>query len=112
MAVGSERPTRHAVGMTSTVFESTSLESRSAIFSALGDPIRLRILDVLADGERCVCTLQESIEVAPNLLSYHLRVLREAGLVISSRRGRWIDYSVADAAQELIKRALPPVGQP
>lgn len=95
--------------MTSTFFESTALELRSAIFSALGDPIRLRILDVLTDGERCVCTLQESIDIAPNLLSYHLRILREAGLVIPSRRGRWIDYSVAPTAHAAISEALPAV---
>ena len=43
-------------------------------------------------GGRCVCDLHEQVPVAANLLSYHLRVLREAGLVTAARRGRWVDY--------------------
>ncbi len=61
-------------------------------FAALADPVRLRLIAVLADGGRCVCDLQDEVPVAPNLLSYHLRVLREAGLVTATRRGRWVDY--------------------
>ena len=54
--------------------------------------MRLRLIGVLAGGGRCVCDLQDQVPVAPNLLSYHLRVLREAGLVTAARRGRWVDY--------------------
>ncbi len=54
--------------------------------------MRLRIVGVLAEGERCVCDLHEQVPVASNLLSYHLRVLRAAGLVAAARRGRWVDY--------------------
>ncbi len=54
--------------------------------------MRLRIVGVLAGGERCVCDLNEQVPVAANLLSYHLRVLRDAGLVSAARRGRWVDY--------------------
>ena len=54
--------------------------------------MRLRIVGVLAEGGRCVCDLHEQVPVAANLLSYHLRVLRDAGLVTAARRGRWVDY--------------------
>ncbi len=54
--------------------------------------MRLRLVGVLAGGGRCVCDLHEQVPVAANLLSYHLRVLREAGLVAATRRGRWVDY--------------------
>lgn len=64
----------------------------AARLAALADPARLAIVATLAGGERCVCDLQERVPMAPNLLSYHLRVLREAGLVSASRRGRWMDY--------------------
>ena len=64
----------------------------TARLAALADPVRLRIVGVLAGGGRCVCDLQEKVPVAANLLSYHLRVLRDAGLVAAARRGRWIDY--------------------
>lgn len=60
--------------------------------AALADPVRLRIVEVLAEGRRCVCDLREQVPVAANLLSYHLRVLRDAGLVTAARRGRWVDY--------------------
>ena len=77
------------------------------MFSALGDPIRLQVLDALTAGLKCVCELQKTIDVAPNLLSYHLRVLREAGLVEASKRGRWVDYRLADAAAQLVRGSLP-----
>jgi len=74
----------------------------AAAFAALGDPVRLRILAELAEGERCVCKLLERVPVAPNLLSYHLRILREAGLVRGRRSGRRIEYEVrADGLREL-----------
>ena len=71
--------------------DSTRVEL-TARLAALADPVRLRLVAVLAGGGRCVCDLQEQVPVAANLLSYHLRVLRDAGLVTASRRGRWMDY--------------------
>jgi len=91
----------------STDLETRWLESTVAGFSALGDPIRLRILRVLEEGLRCVCELQERIDVAPNLLSYHLKVLRQAGLVEATRRGRWIDYGLCESGLRAVCRAVP-----
>ena len=93
--------------MTSTTFESKTHEARSNLFSALSDPIRLRILDELGGCKTCVCDLQQTIGIAPNLLSYHLRVLREVGLVVATRRGRWVDYELAPSAADLITAASP-----
>lgn len=93
--------------MTSNLVESMTVEIRASVLAALGDPIRLRILDEVASCQLCVCDLQEAINIAPNLLSYHLRVLREAGLVTGTRRGRWIDYVLAPEAGALIGTALP-----
>lgn len=76
----------------STIVDSTDVESTIRAFAALADPTRFSALTLLAAGPRCVCDLQEELGVAPNLLSYHLRVLREAGLVTVTRRGRWADY--------------------
>jgi ArsR family transcriptional regulator, arsenate/arsenite/antimonite-responsive transcriptional repressor len=84
-----------------------SVEARASLFGALSDPIRLRILDSLSGDQRCVCTLQETVDIAPNLLSYHLRVLREAGLVEANRRGRWIDYRITPLASDAVVAALP-----
>lgn len=73
------------------------LNQAAILFKALSDPNRLSILDVLMQGDSCNCELKEKLGLPPNLLSHHLRILREAGL-ISSRRdiidGRWIYYSV------------------
>lgn len=91
----------------STLFESISLEQRATLFGALADPNRLQILDILETEARCNCHLQDLLELAPNLLSYHLKVLREAGLIVGERRGRWIDYSIASGARDLVHTALP-----
>jgi ArsR family transcriptional regulator len=85
----------------------TSAVEAAALLSTAADPNRMAILTLLAEGETCVCALQEQIPVAPNLLSYHLKVLREAGLVTTSRRGRWVDYALAHDAQERMREALP-----
>jgi ArsR family transcriptional regulator, arsenate/arsenite/antimonite-responsive transcriptional repressor len=75
----------------------------AAAFAALGDPARLAILRQLGTGTTCVCELAPQLAMAPNLLSYHLRILREAGLVEGRRRGRRIEYRVrSDALRELV----------
>ncbi len=83
-------PYRRGV-ISSTVIDSSPVALAGRL-AALSDPVRLRILEVLAGGGRCVCDLHQEVPVAANLLSYHLRVLRQAGLVIAARRGRWVDY--------------------
>lgn len=82
--------------------------SALSLLTAVADPVRWTVLHHLAcHGETCVCDLQERAAVAPNLLSYHLRVLREAGLVTTRRRGRWVDYSLATDAADQVVAALP-----
>ena len=78
-----------------------------ALLQSVADPIRWTILHTLAARPTCVCALQEHVPIAANLLSYHLKVLREAGLVTSSRRGRWVDYALADDAPARMRAALP-----
>ena len=77
------------------------------VLQAVADPVRWAVLATLAQAPRCVCNLQEQIPIAGNLLSYHLKVLREAGLVTTTRRGRWIDYALAVDAAERMRAALP-----
>ena len=78
-----------------------------AVLQAVAAPIRWTVLATLAQAPRCVCRLQEQVPIAGNLLSYHLKVLREAGLVTTSRRGRWIDYALAPDASARMCAALP-----
>ncbi len=69
--------------------------------------MRWTVLNRLAAQPACVCDIQEHVPVAANLLSYHLKVLRDAGLVTATRRGRWIDYALATDARDRIAAALP-----
>ncbi len=77
------------------------------LLAVAADPVRWTLLQRLAAGGSCVCKLQEHVPIAANLLSYHLRVLRENGLVTTSRRGRWIDYALAGDALARLRAALP-----
>jgi ArsR family transcriptional regulator, arsenate/arsenite/antimonite-responsive transcriptional repressor len=89
----------------------TEVEHSVALLTAAADPVRWTILRRLTAGQSCVCDLQAEVAVAPNLLSYHLKVLREAGLVTSTRRGRWIDYRLTDGAMDRLTAALPSRGR-
>jgi ArsR family transcriptional regulator, arsenate/arsenite/antimonite-responsive transcriptional repressor len=85
------------------------------LFHALSDETRLCILERLRRGERCVCELTDALDAAQSRLSFHLRVLKEAGLVTDRREGRWMYYTlnpekladVADLA-ETLATPLPP----
>ena len=75
----------------------TEIAELTAVLKALSDPNRLRIFAELMNGDSCNGELKENLNLPPNLLSHHLRVLNKAGLVNSRRDridGRWIYYSV------------------
>jgi ArsR family transcriptional regulator len=91
----------------STILESMDLGQRADVLKAIADPSRLEILEILSPEIRCNCHLQEVLDLAPNLLSYHLKVLREAGLIEGTKRGRWVDYSLTTEARARIAAALP-----
>ena len=85
-------------------------EEATGLLAVAADPVRWRLLAHLAGrGTACVCHLQPVAAVAGNLLSYHLKVLREAGLVTTTRRGRWVDYTLAEDALDRLRAALPGV---
>lgn len=75
----------------------------------LGDPTRLRIVNLLMQGQHCNCELGGVLDLAPNLISHHLGVLRRAGLVTATRDphdGRWIYYAIDRAALDRLNAAL------
>jgi ArsR family transcriptional regulator len=78
----------------------TSIDSARAaqLFHALSDETRLGILEKLRGGEQCVCDLQDDLDAAQSRLSFHLRVLKDAGLVLDRKEGRWSYYSIAPEA--------------
>jgi ArsR family transcriptional regulator len=75
-------------------------------FRALGDETRLRILEHLGLFERSVSELVVLLDIGQSLMSHHLRILREAGLVTDRREGRWIHYSIAEPALAACRLAL------
>ena len=83
-------------------------EKAVPLLAAIADPIRWQLVSQLSSAAtRCVCDLRTDPEIPANLLSYHLKVLREAGLIVGSRRGRWIDYRLTGDALDRLHAALP-----
>ena len=73
--------------------------SRAAqLFHALSDATRLDILELLRGGEQCVCDLMAGLDAAQSRLSFHLKVLKEAGLVTDRKEGRWSYYAIQPEA--------------
>jgi ArsR family transcriptional regulator, arsenate/arsenite/antimonite-responsive transcriptional repressor len=69
-------------------------------FHALSDETRIQIIDRLSDGERCVCELTDLLDTGQSRLSFHLKTLKDAGLLTDRREGRWVYYSLNGAAVE------------
>ncbi|MFJ7061951.1 ArsR/SmtB family transcription factor [Streptomyces griseobrunneus] len=79
------------------------------MFKALGDSIRLRLFSMIAsaaDGEVCVCDLTGPFDLSAPTISYHLKILREAGLVTSERRGTWVYYRARRDGLEILSGLL------
>ena len=70
----------------------------AARFHALSDETRIAIVSMLRGGERCVCELMDELEAAQSRLSFHLRVLKDAGLVTDRKQGSWSYYSLVTEA--------------
>lgn len=78
-------------------------------FKALGDPVRLRLLSLIASragGEVCVCELTDAFTVSGPTISHHLKVLREAGLIDCQRRGTWVYYWIIPAKLAALSQLL------
>jgi len=78
------------------------MEKKVDIFKALGDSNRLRILCMLSVRKLCVCEINAVLNVSMSTISYHLKILRNAGLVSSLKDGRWIIYSL-NTKDEIVK---------
>jgi DNA-binding transcriptional ArsR family regulator len=79
-----------------------ALERKSRIYGALSDPIRLKILHLLAIHPLCVCLIKEVIDMADSKLSYHLSVLKGAGMIEGERRGKWILYRITEEGRKCL----------
>ncbi len=73
----------------------TMHEEHSKVFKALCDEKRLRILEMLRNGEKCACQLLENIDIGQSSLSYHMKILVESGIVESRKDGKWTHYKIS-----------------
>jgi ArsR family transcriptional regulator len=78
--------------------EPAAQEQAQRLLRALAEPIRLQVVQALQHGERCVCDLTGDLDLAQSKLSFHLKVLKEAGLIRARQEGRWIYYRLDPAA--------------
>jgi ArsR family transcriptional regulator, arsenate/arsenite/antimonite-responsive transcriptional repressor len=84
--------------------DSTATHDLAALFKALADPTRVAIVNRLAcDEECCVCDLTDTFQLSQPTVSHHLRILRDAGLVESERRGTWAYYRLVPEAIEQLR---------
>lgn len=86
-------------------------EELAALFKAVADPVRLRLLSMIAchpGGESCVCDLTPAFAMTAPSISYHLKILREAGLITSERRGTWVYYRVMPEVMARMSAVLAP----
>jgi ArsR family transcriptional regulator len=84
-----------AAPLVSEPLSAAEADELTVLFKAIADPVRLRLLSLMAcheGGEACVCDLTAAFDLAGPTISHHLRVLREAGLIGSQRRGTWVFY--------------------
>jgi ArsR family transcriptional regulator, arsenate/arsenite/antimonite-responsive transcriptional repressor len=79
------------------------------VFKALGDPVRIRLVSLIGahqGGEVCVCDLTTAFDLTQPTISHHLKVLRQAGIIESQRRGTWVYYRLVPAALDRVAALL------
>jgi ArsR family transcriptional regulator len=79
------------------------------VFAALADPVRLRLLSLIAEaGESCSCELEEPLGKAQPTISHHTKALADAGLITGEKRGRWMWWRVVPERVATVRAALEP----
>jgi len=89
-------------GITARLPESKSLKRKAALFQALGDPMRLKILLALETQPLCACLIREILGISDSKLSYHLTVLKQAKLIVGKKRGQWIIYDLTESGRKVV----------
>ena len=103
---GSEVDESRIIDIMVIVAKARELERVRQLFHALADETRLRIIDRLLGGEQCVCDLTDRLEAGQSRLSFHLKTLKDAGVVRDRREGRWVYYSLNPNALEVIEEFI------
>ncbi len=108
-------PAECCPGLLSTPLDAERAAELAPVFKALGDPVRLRLLSMIASragGEVCVCELTPAFDLSQPTISHHLKLLREAGLVDSERRGTWVYYRLLPEATDRLAALLTRPAEP
>ncbi|MGN0656120.1 MAG: ArsR/SmtB family transcription factor [Ruminiclostridium sp.] len=78
----------------------------AVIFKAFCDENRIRILELLKDGEKCACKLLEEMNITQPTLSHHMKILCDSGIVTGRKEGKWIHYSISQNGIEKAEKYL------
>jgi ArsR family transcriptional regulator len=76
------------------------------VFKALSDPNRLRIMKMLGRRELCMCEVREVLDLSNSTVSKHLTVLRDAGLLLDTKKGKWVNFRLNDKAEQKFIRSV------
>ena len=88
-----------------------TLDASVELFKAFADPVRVRLLGLIAVGEVCVCHLHEALELPQSTVSRHLAYLRQRGLVVGRKEGLWVYYRLAKPGGEVHRGLLDCLGR-
>jgi ArsR family transcriptional regulator len=109
-AAGSQAVTGDcAIPLVREPVDHTAAAALAQVFKALADPVRLRLVSLIGahqGGEVCVCELTAAFDLTQPTISHHLKVLREAGIIDSDRRGTWVYYRLVPAELERMAALL------
>ncbi|MBQ8687223.1 MAG: winged helix-turn-helix transcriptional regulator [Ruminococcus sp.] len=84
----------------------SDIKKTAALFKALGDENRIRILHLLSGGEKCACKLLEALSVTQPTLSHHMKILCDSGIVKGRKEGKWMHYSISQEGVDSARRYL------
>lgn len=96
-------------GLVAAPLDDAQAAELAKLFKALGDPVRLRLLSMIASrsgGEVCVCDLTPAFDLSQPTISHHLKLLRQAGLIDCERRGTWVYYWVLPGTLDRLSACL------
>lgn len=82
------------------------IKNITVVFKAFCDENRIKILRLLADGEKCACKLLEEMNVTQPTLSHHMKILCDSGIVVGRKDGKWMYYSISADGAEIAKKYI------
>lgn len=82
------------------------IKRMTVVFKAFCDENRIKILRLLADGEKCACKLLEEMNVTQPTLSHHMKILCDSGIAVGRKEGKWMHYSISADGAEIAKKYI------